>query len=102
MAARPSRGSRRFFAGKRSRAAQVAGLSQPGPGKLVMKKLSFAFALVAAVSLAACGGKSKAPEAPEAGGAGYGGDTYGAPAAPAAEAPAAEAPAAPATETPAA
>ena len=66
-----------------------------------MKKLSFAFALVAAVSLAACGGKSKAPEAPEAGGAGYGGDTYGAPAT---EAPAAEAPAeaAPAAETPAA
>ena len=41
-----------------------------------MKKLSFAFALVVAVSLAACGGKSKAPEAPEAGGAGYGGDTH--------------------------
>jgi hypothetical protein len=69
-----------------------------------MKKLSFAFALVVAVSLAACGGKSKAPEAPEAGGAGYGGDTYGAPAAEAAPAadvaPADEA--APAAETPAA
>jgi hypothetical protein len=50
-----------------------------------MKKMSFAFALVVAVSLAACGGKSKPADAPAAGG-----DTYGAPAeaAPAEAAPA--------------
>jgi hypothetical protein len=54
-----------------------------------MKKMSFAFALVVAVSLAACGGKSKPADAPEAGGSTYGGDTYGAPAPEAAPAEAA-------------
>jgi hypothetical protein len=56
-----------------------------------MKKMSFAFALVVAVSLAACGGKSKPADAPEAGGSTYGGDTYGAPV-PAEAAPAEAAP----------